>query len=296
MAASKFHRITLVSVTGLPDAQGAAYALEISLKNMPGAHAVLCSPNIPAHLHPGIHHRRIAPMNYNEYSWFVMFVLWRYIETDFALLVQDDGWVLDGGNWRDEYFDYDYVGAVSGFARVDTSEDVKWMQFFEWHEYLNRPDCIVRPLLNGGFSLRSQRMLRAFVDHPDIRVVIPPPDVFEGESPRMLWYSGAADEDSQLTLVLRPQFEALGIRYAPVEVCRQFSMEDPRPMYREIDYMNLFGFHNQFRRLVGVDPPTVRYRVSQSDIDEVAREREMVDMLHRRGYRVLCNAPANEGT
>ena len=112
-----FTRITIVSVSGLPDTSGAAHALTISLRNMPGARAVLCCPFAPPNLHPAIRHVPIAEMNYSEYSWFVMFALWRVIDTDYALIVQDDGWVLDGSNWRDEYFDYDYIGALSERAR-----------------------------------------------------------------------------------------------------------------------------------------------------------------------------------
>jgi hypothetical protein len=105
-----FSKITLVSVTGLPDATRAIYALTLRLRQMPGARAVLCSPQAPASLPPGIEHRKIAPLNYQEYSWFMMYALWRVVETEFALIVQDDGWVLDTANWTDDFLDYDYVG------------------------------------------------------------------------------------------------------------------------------------------------------------------------------------------
>ena len=64
-----FPRITLVSVTGLPDARGAAMALQHSQAQMPGSQAVLCSPTAPDDLAPSIRHVAIAPMNYHEYSW-----------------------------------------------------------------------------------------------------------------------------------------------------------------------------------------------------------------------------------
>ena len=33
-------------------------------------------------------------MNYQEYSWFTLLALWRVVETEFALAVQNDGWML----------------------------------------------------------------------------------------------------------------------------------------------------------------------------------------------------------
>ena len=78
MSRESFEKITLVSVTGLPDARGAAMALALSLAQMPGARALLCSPQAPADLGRGIAHRAIAPLNYHEYSWFIMFALWLF--------------------------------------------------------------------------------------------------------------------------------------------------------------------------------------------------------------------------
>jgi hypothetical protein len=292
VSVDRFARVTLVSVTGLSDARSAAYALTQSAAAMPGARALLCSPNPPPDLHPGIRHCPIAPLNYAEYSWFMMFALWRLIETDYALIVQDDGWVLDGANWRDEYFDYDYIGALSHHARVDTPEGMRWMSRWGWHEASKLPGHVARPLLNGGFCLRSRRMMRALVDHPEIQVVIPPPDVVAGNPLQMTWYSGATTEDEQLTMILRPQLEAVGIRYAPFDVCQQFSMEDLGPMYQHADFMQLFGFHNRWRRLVRMHPPTIRYMVTQREIDRVPREGEMIDMLTARGYAVECRLEA----
>ena len=94
MSPETAHRITLVSVTGLADAQGAARALAFSQRQLPACRALLCSPVRPADLPPGIEHLPIAPLNYHEYSWFMLFALWRVVPTEFALVVQEDGWVV----------------------------------------------------------------------------------------------------------------------------------------------------------------------------------------------------------
>ena len=63
-----------------------------------------------------------------------------HIQTDYALVVQWDGFVIDGNAWADEFWNYDYIGArwphVAGPYRVG----------------------------NGGFSLRSKKLLNALRD------------------------------------------------------------------------------------------------------------------------------------
>jgi len=54
--------------------------------------------------------------------------------TDFALVIQYDGFVLDGKQWTDRYLNYDYIGAP-------------WYDDDGWH------------VGNGGFSLRSRRLV-----------------------------------------------------------------------------------------------------------------------------------------
>jgi hypothetical protein len=289
-----FSAITIVSVTGLGDARGAGYSLEHCLRQMPGARAVLFSPSVPADLSANVRHRVIAPLNYHEYSWFMMFALWRFIETEYVLIVQEDGWILDISNWRDDYLDYDYIGAPITLGRVDTPEGIYWMHSFGWYEHVNRAGAVVMPVLNGGFSLRSRRMLRALIDHPEVRVDIPPPHVEETEPIRMEWFNRALNEDVQLTAALRPQLERLGFRYAPLDVSIRFALEDAGPLHRGVnaDASRLFGLHGWWRRLVSVDPLIVRYGISQAQIEASGYEPAIIEMLRRKGFRVEISADA----
>jgi hypothetical protein len=283
---ARFERVTLVTVTGLPDAQKSADALVLSQRNMPGAHALLCSPRAPANLPGSVRHVRIAEMNYIEYSWFMLFAVWKFIDTDFALTVQDDGWLLDSANWRDEYFDYDYIGAPVQFARVDAPDGPRWVNRFDWNALLGKPGHTVHPVLNGGFSLRSRRLLRLFADHPDIKVEIPRPDFLDEDPLRLRWVNRAPNEDVQLSAILRPKLEALGFRFAPVSLCVEFAAEDTGPPYANADITKLLGHHAPWRRLVSIDPPTVRYRIKRSLAVRAFREMEIVQMFEARGYRV----------
>lgn len=71
----------------------------------------------------------------NEYSRFVVKELYKYIETDFILIIQHDGYVLDYKQWDEHFLDYDYIG--SSWLYPDTERNVG----------------------NGGFSLRSLKLM-----------------------------------------------------------------------------------------------------------------------------------------
>jgi hypothetical protein len=78
----------------------------------------------------------------DEYSAFCIRELHKHFDTSHCLIVQSDGYVLNGSAWDDEFLKYDYIGAP-------------WL-----------PANIVG---NGGFSLRSHRLCRAlseFTDNP----------------------------------------------------------------------------------------------------------------------------------
>jgi hypothetical protein len=69
------------------------------------------------------------------YSAFILKELHKYIDTEFALIVQHDGYVRNYKAWTNEFLNYDYIGAVWG-----------------WYKDGFRVG-------NGGFSLRSKKLL-----------------------------------------------------------------------------------------------------------------------------------------
>ena len=87
---------------------------------------------------PGIETIQIPALNSRDaYSAFVLHTLAEYIDTDFALLIQWDGYIINAAAWRDEFLRHDYIGAVWG-----TYNDAFRVG-------------------NGGFSLRSKKLLLA---------------------------------------------------------------------------------------------------------------------------------------
>jgi len=128
-----------------------------------------------------------------DYSQFVLRVLPGHVHTSHVLITQWDGFVLDAGAWSDDFLDYDYLGAV-------------------W------PDAPAgQEVGNGGFSLRSRRLLAAGLD-PRITQVHP--------------------EDQVLCRDHRILLEREhGVRFAPPAMARHFAFENEPPRGA------VFGFH-----------------------------------------------------
>ncbi|MBN3857263.1 hypothetical protein G3N59_28145 [Paraburkholderia sp. Ac-20340] len=149
---------------------------------------------------------RIDPLRSREaYSAFMLKELAQHIATPWVLVAQWDGYVLDASRWSERFFEYDYIGA----------------------HWPHRPPG--QDMGNGGFSLRSARLLKALADE---RFVVAP-DTVEDEAICQQW---------------RPVLEAeYGMRYAPLDVAAQFSYEaspGARPS---------FGFHAVYNMWRHVD-------------------------------------------
>lgn len=87
---------------------------------------------------PGIETIEIPPISSRqEYSIFVLHELHRYIDSDFVLLVQWDGYILNPNAWTNKFLNFDYIGAVWGHHKDGFRVG------------------------NGGFSLRSRKLLLA---------------------------------------------------------------------------------------------------------------------------------------
>ena len=90
---------------------------------------------------PGIEVAIVGPLDSREaYSRFVLKSLIAHVRTPHVLLVQWDGYVVNPDAWRADFLACDYIGA-------------RWF----WHDDGMRVG-------NGGFSLRSRKLLEALQD------------------------------------------------------------------------------------------------------------------------------------
>lgn len=137
---SSFENITIVNIDGRTgELHSTCLALQHSHAQMPGANCLLISPERPAGLSPAIEHVRIVPMGWLEYSLFVTFVLHQFIKTDFALIIQNDGWVLNGSAFREEFLEFDYIGAPSGHGQIITEGKKEDVKHFDWASQVMLP-------------------------------------------------------------------------------------------------------------------------------------------------------------
>lgn len=140
-----------------------------------------------------------------DYSNFLLHDLVEHIRTTHCLVVQWDGFILDASAWDPAYLDTDYVGAP-------------WPQFTDGHD-----------VGNGGFSLRSRRLLEACRD-----------DRFQAHHP----------EDVAICRTNRELLEqSFGMRFAERSLAERFAFERLTPQEPT------FGFHGVFNMVpnIGVE-------------------------------------------
>lgn len=126
------------------------------------------------------------------YSQFVLRCLGDHVATSHCLVVQWDGHVIHPEFWSPEFLEYDYIGA-------------SWPQFTDGYD-----------VGNGGFSLRSRRLLLAC---------------------QTAQFVPGHPEDVAIARSNRAALEAQGMRFAPRELADRFSAE------RAGNADGAFGYH-----------------------------------------------------
>jgi hypothetical protein len=178
-------------------------ALERSSKQLPFEKIYLFSDQNILGNHANIKIDKLTSIA--EYNRFILQELNKYISTDFVLIVQWDGFIINPNMWRDEFFDYDYIGAV-------------WPQFKDQYN-----------VGNGGFTLRSKKLLQALTKYSFADFSVVP-------------------EDIMICRNLRPELESKDrIRFASTEIARQFSFE------QENNYSASLGFHGLWNMIQYID-------------------------------------------
>ena len=213
--------VTLICVSGV-DYEGSLYALWRSTRNIRFAKAVLVSPVKPANLPGGVVHETSVGTNLDSidaYSHYMIYDLWRHVDTSHCLVVQADGYVLSPELWRNEWLAFDYIGAP-------------------WRK---TPEAYIDPfgnsqrVGNGGFSLRSKKLLEV------PRKVDVPWEVNLGDFYKHM-DAGLYSEDGNICVHNRHIFEQQGCVWAPLDEALVFSKEQRVSEYRG---EQTFGFHKK---------------------------------------------------
>lgn len=197
--------VTLVGVTSVAVKQTIA-AMRQSSTALRFAQSILFTHDRPPlGLNDHIKWHKIPRLNSrDEYSQFMVHGLVDHIQTEHVLCVQWDGFVIRPEAWSDAFLEFDFIGA-------------RWPQFEG------------STVGNGGFSLRSRKLLQAA---------------------KQIHLLANEAEDIAICRRCRPVLEQQDIRFATPQVADLFSFERTTPSGKE------FGFHGifNFRSVLGPRP------------------------------------------
>ena len=145
----------------------------------------------------------------DDWSYKIIYELNQYIDTEFALLVHADGFVVNPSSWKNEFMDYDYIGAP-------------WPLPTDNFSYRDAHGNIVR--VGNSVSLRSKKLLEL-----PIKLNMP-------------WepFHGYWNEDGFICTKNKHIYEAKGMKFAPLDVAKYFSHE---AMIPEVKGIKPFAFH-----------------------------------------------------
>lgn len=147
--------------------------------------------------------------NIDDWNKAVVFDLGDYIDTEHALFIHPDGFVVNPDVWDDKWLQYDFIGAPFPLPRDDFS-------------YRDVNGKIQR--VGNSVSLRSKKLLQ-----------LPKKINMEWKS-----FHGFYNEDGYISVNMRHVFEEHGCQFAPFEEAVKFSREVPLP---ENKGLKTFCFH-----------------------------------------------------
>lgn len=169
-----------------------------------------------------------------DYNRIMLRELVHHVRTSHVLIMQWDGFITDPGRWRDEFLQWDYIGAP-------------------WY-HGGHPGLVG----NGGFSLRSVKLLKALQEAPvDYR----------------------QPEDVEICVHLQPLLtERWGTHIAPLALAQEFACEygPPRPA---------FGFHGMHNFAHVLDKATLSAWLAEAPAEILVHKhsRKLVKSLMKGG-------------
>jgi hypothetical protein len=191
--------------------------------------------------------------------------------------------VVNPASWSADFLEFDYIGAPTHRALVKTPTGLRWSRQFEWADA--PPADPFHVMMNGGFSLRSRRCLRAPAEL-GLPLTIPPVHA-AGDPLRLIAPDDSTNEDVQLCGPMRSALESAGVRFAPPDIARRFAFEQViRGFHDGFRPAMALGQHSRLRRLTKLSPPTVTYAIPEAHLNVLHRECDVVEDLVTLGYRV----------
>ena len=217
--------VTLLAATSVEIEQH-QISLKISSQNIEFGAVKLLSSSLPEKKYSDIEYVSVTPMGRTDANRFFMKDLHKYIETSHCLYVQADSFVVNADLWKEEFLEFDYIGApwpneIHCTPHPDLTFGISSPVVLNMKE-----NCVG----SGGFSLRSRKLLKTIAKKDFDPSKFP----LEGEDLIICHY-------------LYKELIDKGIRFAPPKLAAQFSMEDVHHLYGQ-DINSVFGFHARHMR------------------------------------------------
>ena len=212
----KLPNISLLAIAHKKDVDQTQISMKISSENIDFGAIKLLTSAQPKIKYPDIEYVPIKPMNLEEFNKTMIEDLHKHFETTHCLFVQADSFVVNYKLWKDEFLKYDYIGAP-------------------WSDELVINENLVlnvkkNPVGNGGFSLRSRKLLQttAKIDYDSLKFPL-------------------KSEDVVVCHYLYDKMIEEGIKFAPPKLASQFSIENVNNLYGQ-NLDSVFGFHGKHLR------------------------------------------------
>lgn len=145
---------TLVSIDGIGNDSNHLKALKYSCNGIKfGEVKFFCNKNFGKS--DFYSHVEIPKLTYDDYNRFCLVDLVKHVDTEFVIIVQDDGFITHPDKWNPEYQQYDYIGAP--WPKEHLFFNTKRWPFV--HDKLVESNNVYH-VGNGGFCLRSKKLMK----------------------------------------------------------------------------------------------------------------------------------------
>lgn len=210
----ELNNVTLVAVTSV-NVKDTIRAMKYSKRHIKYGDCVLITHKKPRNLPADIRYCNVERIDsIDKFNYLMVYDLWKYVHTDFIMLVHADGFVIHPEMWRKEFLDYDYIGAPWPLPNNPIS-----------YRDINGNICRV----GNSVSIRSYRLLKL---PSEINMEWKPQPTSDGG----IMYN----EDTFICVANKHLFEENGMKIAPVDVAKYFSHERAIP---ETAGITPFAFH-----------------------------------------------------
>tara|TARA_R110000851_G_scaffold183027_4_gene332133 strand:+ start:733 stop:1398 length:666 start_codon:yes stop_codon:yes gene_type:complete len=201
--------ITLVILSSIK-LEKSIKALEYSCRDIKWGEVKFVSDTKPDNLPDFIQHEFCPKMsNVDEWNYAAIYELPKHIKTDYCMLIHDDGFVVNADSWREEFLDYDYIGAPWPLPQDDFS-------------FRAKDGELIR--VGNSVSLRSKKLL-------DLPINL-----------GLEWkaFHGYYNEDGYICVNYRHRYLENGCKFATIDEAKYFSHETMIP---EVQGIKPFAFH-----------------------------------------------------